>query len=190
MLHRRAAPPMWSVDPTGWNRDKAGGVTLGRLELQVQSWSMGLFPFDRLDLGVNVGLGRAGRREGRLDTVGIPDLLSEDAAPRVEDYAEATLCIAGPVTHGILERRLPPVLSDDTAEAYRNAIEHIDRIERPGRRHDEGDLNRASEAFAALARRADIDPQVRLVGKLLAASFGATRSAVIAEEDAAALALL
>jgi hypothetical protein len=71
VLHRRAAAPMWSVDPTGWDRSEVSGATLGLPEFQVRSWSPGLFPLDPLDPAVNVGPGRAGRCRRRPGTVGI-----------------------------------------------------------------------------------------------------------------------
>lgn len=63
-------------------------------------------------------------------------------------------------------------------------------MERPGCRHGEGDLDRAVEVFAALRRRPDVNRRGRFGGKLLAASFEATRAAAIVEEDATALVLL
>jgi hypothetical protein len=185
VLHRRAAPPMWSIEPTSWARDGIGSVKLRLPETALSSWPVGLFPLDRLDEALD-----ATRRLGVGVLENIPKAVPGGEGLRTEDYEVAALCMAKHAASGMLDAWPVPIFSDETKEAYRHRIEVIDRIERPGRLHSDGDLDRAYDSFEVFADRPDVDRRIRVVKDLLAASIGALRFTRLDDEDVAALSAL
>ncbi|MBE7201608.1 MAG: hypothetical protein INR70_27920 [Parafilimonas terrae] len=170
VLHRKAAPPMWAVEPSAWDRVDIRAITLRFPEEALLSWPLALFPHDRLEearaaVGEMPSNVRAAFQAPTWSGMDAQDV-------RRQDYEVAALGMAWRAA-----RRLHDFAAfEDPDTTYGRMAGAIQLVEAPGRHIGDQRLDRARRCFLEYASALDVPEGVGLVRDLLMASLDAARA--------------
>lgn len=174
---------MWSVEPTGWDRERVAGVSSIVPECWAWSWSLGLFPTHGRD-EAPVAAFPDGVPQG-----GVPALVEGAEGLRVDDCGPAALRTARNAVVGMLGAAPRWSLPETVRAEIDLLTQAMQPVVQPARVIGADETDSAHAAFERVAGREGQDVRVREVCCILSASLEAMRSLRIHDEDVESLAL-